>query len=78
MPETDLKHATNIADRLRQDVEGEVFNTTAGDSIPVTVSVGVSEFQGPSDTAEALMRRADQALYAAKREGRNRVVADAA
>jgi len=78
MPETDLKHAANIADRLRQDVEGEVFNTSAGDSIPVTVSVGVSEFQGPSDTAEALMRRADQALYAAKREGRNRVVADAA
>ncbi|HSM40696.1 MAG TPA: PleD family two-component system response regulator, partial [Afifellaceae bacterium] len=62
MPETDLKHATNVADRLRQDVEGEVFNTSAGDSIPVTVSVGVSEFQGPSDTAEALMRRADQAL----------------
>ena len=78
MPETDLKHATSIADRLRQDVEGEVFNTSAGDSIPVTVSVGVSEFHGPSDTAEALMRRADQALYAAKREGRNRVVADAA
>jgi two-component system cell cycle response regulator len=78
MPETDLKHAMSIADRLRQDVEGEVFNTSAGDSIPVTVSVGVSEFQGPSDTAEALMRRADQALYAAKREGRNRVVADAA
>ena len=53
MPETDLKHATSIADRLRQDVEGEVFNTSAGDSIPVTVSVGVSEFHGPSDTAEA-------------------------
>lgn len=78
MPETDLKLAMNVADRLRQDVEGEVFKTGAGDSIPVTVSVGVSEFQGPSDTAEALMRRADQALYAAKREGRNRVVADAA
>jgi two-component system cell cycle response regulator len=78
MPETDSVHATIVADRLRQDVENEVFNTRAGDAIPVTVSVGVSEFQGESDSADALMRRADQALYGAKREGRNRVVADAA
>jgi two-component system cell cycle response regulator len=78
MPETDSAHATMVADRLRLEVESEVFITKSGDSIPVTVSVGVSEFQGDSDTAEALMRRADQALYTAKREGRNRVVADAA
>jgi two-component system cell cycle response regulator len=78
MPETDSAHAAKVADRLRQDVEGEVFKTRAGDSIPVTVSVGVSDFHGEKDTADALLRRADQALYAAKRDGRNRVVADAA
>jgi two-component system cell cycle response regulator len=44
----------------------------------VTVSIGVAEWRGVSDTAESLTKRADQALYAAKRAGRNRVVASAA
>ena len=78
MPETDAKLAIKVADRLRRDVESETFETRSGESIPVTVSVGVAEFQGESDSADALMRRADQALYKAKRDGRNRVVADAA
>jgi len=42
------------------------------------VSIGVASTLGPQDTVEALLERADQALYRAKREGRNRVVADAA
>lgn len=78
MPETDAKLAMKIADRLREDVQNELFVTRLGDSIPVTVSVGVAELQGENDSPDALLRRADQALYAAKREGRNRVVADAA
>ncbi len=78
MPETDAKYAAKVAERLRQDVENGQFETRSGGSIPVTVSVGVAELLGEDDTAEALMRRADQALYAAKRDGRNKVVADAA
>ena len=78
MPETDAKYATMVAERLRQDVENEPFQSRSGRSIPVTVSVGVAELLGKDDDPEALMRRADQALYAAKRDGRNRVVADAA
>ena len=78
MPETDSKYAVMVANRLRQDVEDELFNTRTEDRIPVTVSVGVAELQGDDDDADSLMRRADQALYAAKRDGRNRVVADAA
>ena len=48
MPETDLKLATKVADRLRRDVEHETFETRSGETIPVTVSVGVAEFQGGS------------------------------
>jgi two-component system cell cycle response regulator len=44
----------------------------------VTVSVGVSSLLRRADTAEALMKRADIALYEAKSRGRNRVVAKAA
>jgi two-component system cell cycle response regulator len=44
----------------------------------VTISVGIAGSEPDKDTAEALLRRADQALYRAKREGRNRVVAAAA
>jgi len=54
-----------------------MFTTHAGDSIHVTVSIGISEWQR-ADTPETIFKRADQALYAAKRAGRNRVVASAA
>ena len=77
MPETDREFAANVAERLRSDVEKIPFKTRSG-TFPVTVSIGIAEWQGPSDNAEALIRRADQALYAAKRSGRNRVVASAA
>jgi two-component system cell cycle response regulator len=78
MPDTDSRLAMDIAERLRRDLQDEAFVTRVGDSITVTVSVGVAELQGENDSSDALLRRADQALYAAKREGRNRVVADAA
>ena len=46
--------------------------------VTVTVSVGVSSLKRGADTVEALMKRADLALYEAKTGGRNRVVAKAA
>ncbi|MEO0670460.1 MAG: diguanylate cyclase, partial [Pseudomonadota bacterium] len=46
--------------------------------IPVTTSVGISMLEYGEDTPATLFKRADNALYAAKREGRNRVIADAA
>ena len=78
MPETDAAFATTVAERLRSDVETMAFTTRTKKSFPVTVSIGVSEFHGAHDTVEELIRRADQALYTAKRDGRNRVVASAA
>ncbi len=78
MPETDAAFASGVAERLRIDVEKVPFTTHLGADIPVTISIGIAEWRGVSDTAETLIRRADEALYAAKHAGRNRVVASAA
>jgi two-component system cell cycle response regulator len=44
----------------------------------VTISIGIAALRGREDTAATILKRADQALYRAKRDGRNRVVPDAA
>jgi two-component system cell cycle response regulator len=46
--------------------------------LQVTASVGVAALEFTDDTPDLILKRADQALYCAKRDGRNRVVADAA
>ena len=75
MPETDLKAAVMVAERLRQSVAGEPFNIhTAGERQPITISLGVAVAQ-PGDTVDTLLQRADDALYEAKNGGRNKVVA---
>jgi len=72
LPRTSGRDAMVIAEQLRQRFEAAPF-VADGESMRVTVSIGVAE----SDPAMAglgdLMKRADQALYDAKREGRNRV-----
>src|SRR4051812_33714840 len=79
MPDTDTTFAYTVAERLRQSVEAAPFPLTrAPGSIRVTVSIGLACSLGGPDTAENLLHRADQALYRAKREGRNRVIAEAA
>jgi two-component system cell cycle response regulator len=78
MPETDLAVATIVAERLRRKIAGERFTIEQGArSVEVTISVGIAGL-GPSDSAASVIKRADQALYRAKREGRNRVVPAAA
>jgi len=78
MPDTDLSFAYLVAERLRQSVADAPF-VLNGETrqLPVTISIGVAASQS-GDTPEVLLKRADQALYRAKREGRNRVAADAA
>jgi len=79
MPETDLSLAYSVAERLRQRVAGEPFLVCSGaKSIDVTISVGLAMMYRADDTPETILKRADEALYAAKRDGRNRVVSDAA
>jgi two-component system cell cycle response regulator len=79
MPDTDIAFATNIAERLRQSIEANpVIISRAPHQLNITISIGIARYEGASDSAEALLHRADQALYRAKRSGRNRVVSDAA
>ena len=54
-------------------MEALVFETPAGQCRPLTISVGIACTAGLPIGADALLRAADQALYAAKRNGRNRV-----
>jgi two-component system cell cycle response regulator len=79
MPETDVSLAFTIAERLRKSIEtNPVPISRAPGKLNITISIGIAGSEGAADTAEALLHRADQALYSAKRTGRNRVVAAAA
>ena len=78
LPGTDLPAAMAIAERLRKLVAGKGMPIGNGKDIRVTISIGVSSLEGIEDTPPAILKRADEALYAAKREGRNRVTFAAA
>ena len=79
MPETDMAVAAMVAERLRRRIAAEPFAISGGTrTIPVTLSIGIAALRGRDDSPASLLKRADQALYRAKRDGRNRVVPDAA
>ncbi|HUB85727.1 MAG TPA: diguanylate cyclase, partial [Rhizomicrobium sp.] len=79
MPDTDMDFASTVAERLRKSVETNPFVISrAPGKLNVTISIGIAASLSEGDTAEALLHRADQALYRAKREGRNRVILAAA
>ena len=79
MPDTDIAMATAVAERLRRRIAAEPFpiNRNAR-TAKVTISIGIAAMRSSEDKPAEIIKRADQALYRAKREGRNRVVADAA
>lgn len=75
LPSTDKVIANKIAERIRKSVSGTGLDVGLPEgSLKVSVSVGVTTLDGPQDKVDEILRRADQALYKAKREGRNRVV----
>jgi two-component system cell cycle response regulator len=79
MPETDMAVATAVAERLRRRIATEPFAIQKGARhLEVTISIGIAALSGVDDNAATILKRADQALYRAKRDGRNRVVPDAA
>ena len=73
LPRSSLMAATAVAERLRVSVS-EDFGKQFSLDIDLTISVGVASLQGAQDTMTDLLNRADKALYAAKANGRNRVV----
>ncbi|MCM2455216.1 PleD family two-component system response regulator [Rhizobium sp. CG4] len=79
MPDTTAEMAANIAERLRMSIEGKPFVLrSSGQEINITASLGISCNSPNVETPEQLLKEADNALYDAKRAGRNRVVAAAA
>ncbi len=79
MPETDIAVAAMVAERLRRRIASEAFAIQQGSkNLEVTISIGIAALNGADDNAAAILKRADTALYRAKRDGRNRVVPDAA
>ena len=76
LPHTDTPTAMAHADALRMAFQRD--SSTLGHSRQHTVSIGIASTQSTASTLTLLMSRADQALYRAKRDGRNRVVASEA
>ena len=74
LPETSLLQATQVAQRLRGAVEQHHFHTVNGSTVlHVTLSAGVAEYPAHGSDRTTLLAAADQALYIAKQQGRNRV-----
>ena len=72
LPEIDAEQAFKVADRLRQSIASIVVYSDEGQEVRFTVSTGVSSSE-ISDNVDVLVKTADEALYKAKQNGRNRV-----
>ncbi|MCX7982489.1 MAG: GGDEF domain-containing protein [Syntrophales bacterium] len=68
LPNTNSEHALDASERIRQKIEQKKIRYIRGN---ITASFGITEFS-PSDDIRSLLKRADDALYEAKRNGRNR------
>jgi diguanylate cyclase (GGDEF)-like protein len=73
LPRTRADQAQIVADRVRQQFELVTVNV-AGTPVKATVSIGIASTETFGYDLDVLMRKADMAVYAAKRQGRNRVV----
>lgn len=73
LPGANLDEAARlVGERLRKAMADEPFATTAG-PLEVTISIGVAQLEGEEQRLEGVLKRADEALYQAKKRGRNRV-----
>ncbi|OGI67098.1 MAG: hypothetical protein A2W18_01885, partial [Candidatus Muproteobacteria bacterium RBG_16_60_9] len=74
LPETNLDHALEVAERIRRALAEQSYSDDSV-NVPATASFGVATLNAQRDSAEALIKAADEALYRSKKEGRNRVTA---
>ena len=74
LPETGREGAVTVADRIRERIATAALRGSNGAPLGVTASIGVALFPAPYvESTEDLFARADEALYRAKADGRNRV-----
>lgn len=79
MPETEPGAAQRVAERIRRAIEADpILIERSGVKLAITASLGVASAAGGDISGERLIKLADEALYAAKHQGRNRVVLAAA
>ena len=71
-PHTDLNGGLQLAERIRQQLAASPVPCAQG-TLQITASLGVTHLAGKKDTLDAVLKRADDALYQAKRSGKNRV-----
>jgi diguanylate cyclase (GGDEF)-like protein len=74
LPETSKTEAVQVAERMRQAVESQLNGEGAKWPVRITVSIGVATFPEEGPSGEQVLVAADQAMYVAKRQGRNRVI----
>ncbi|MCG9699283.1 sensor domain-containing diguanylate cyclase [Vibrio natriegens] len=70
LTKTDLDQAFMVAERVRKSIESHEFDTVGN----VTISVGISRWDGTNEPINAVLKNADDALYQAKHNGRNQTV----
>ena len=76
LPETTPEHALAIAERIRQSVAEATFDVdTSNEPVRATISIGVAGYPKDATDAQELVHQADLAVYRAKLQGRNRVLA---
>jgi len=73
LPETPAKGALDVAGRIRDAVAGQPLDLD-GEMVRTTVSIGIATHAEDGNTLDAVVARADRAMYRAKQSGRNRVV----
>ena len=73
LPETSIKGAESLAEKLLNDVRDADLKLTSGKPVRLSLSIGISGFAAGTDTSDSLVKRADGAMYASKQGGRDRV-----
>jgi len=74
LPETSGQEAVYVAERIRAEIERELFSPGPDQEVQITISIGVTEYRS-GERISAMVERADKAMYISKENGRNRVSA---